>query len=295
MLNWSQARLLTTLIAAIAVVMEPMSWLTSGIPPCIVNPENYSAYYADGDKCPTFHVFLFKFLARIFETLGDPNWVVAIFTVILAISTIGLWVATISLYRAGEKQFGLARDDFNATHRPWIPVTKVTLNFGLKWAQGNALVGLNVFCKNAGNSPAQRVSLAAAIFPFLYNEDIPREMAKLQKAHAASTERALIEYTLFPGMPDELCITRMLLIPESELFVLKDRFGDPATEMVPVILGSIEYYFPFGEKSPHHTPFVYFLWGTNNGTDRLTFKLNGQNVEPDNMILVDIISAGDPT
>ena len=226
------------------------------------------------------------------RTTSDP---IALFNLILALSTVGLWTATISLYRAGEKQTGLARDDFNATHRPWIPVTKVTLNFGLKWAQGNAVVGLNVFCKNAGNSPAQRVSLAAAIFPFLYNEDIPREMAKLQKAHAASTERPLIEYTLFPGMPDELCLTRMLLIPESDLSALKDRFGEPATEMVPVILGSIEYYFPFGERSPHHTPFVYFLWGTSNGTDRLTFKLNGKNVEPDNMILVDIVSAGDPT
>jgi hypothetical protein len=109
MLNWSQTRLLATLIAATVVTMEPVSWLTFGIPPCIVNPKNYGTYYTESNECPTFHVFLFKFLASIFEVLGDPNWVVAIFTIVLAVSTIGLWIATIFLYRAGEEQIAIAR------------------------------------------------------------------------------------------------------------------------------------------------------------------------------------------
>jgi hypothetical protein len=40
------------------------------------------------------------------KTTSDP---VALFTLVLAISTIGLWVATVFLYRAGEKQFQHAR------------------------------------------------------------------------------------------------------------------------------------------------------------------------------------------
>jgi len=36
------------------------------------------------------------------KTTSDP---VAFFTLVLAISTIGLWVATVFLYRAGERQF----------------------------------------------------------------------------------------------------------------------------------------------------------------------------------------------
>jgi hypothetical protein len=39
------------------------------------------------------------------RTTSDP---IALFNLILAISTVGLWVATIALYRAGEKQSGIA-------------------------------------------------------------------------------------------------------------------------------------------------------------------------------------------
>ena len=92
---WSQTRLLITLAVAALIVMEPVSWMTAWIPPCIVNPENYAAYYAGHDYCPAFHVFLFKLVARVFEHFGDPNWVVADFTAILALSTIILWIVTL--------------------------------------------------------------------------------------------------------------------------------------------------------------------------------------------------------
>jgi hypothetical protein len=53
------------------------------------------------------------------RTTSDP---IALFNLILAFSTVGLWVATISLYRAGDKQFTLARQEFIATHRPKVIV-----------------------------------------------------------------------------------------------------------------------------------------------------------------------------
>jgi hypothetical protein len=102
MLNWSEQRLLTTLGIATAIVMEPVSWLTSGPSPCIVNPANYGDYYAESNICPTFHVFLFKILAAIFEKLGEPNWVIATFTIVLAASNIGLWLSTNKLWRSAD-------------------------------------------------------------------------------------------------------------------------------------------------------------------------------------------------
>jgi hypothetical protein len=218
-----------------------------------------------------------------------------IFTGVLAAATIGMGIATIGLYISGRDQIRLARDDFNATHRPWIPITKATLYFGVNWAQGNALTGLNITCKNTGNSPAQRVSLAAAIFPFLANEDIPAELIKLQEAHHTSTPRALIEHTLFPGT-GELELPRVFLIPETEIANLKNYYGDRATEMVPVIVGSIEYYFSFGEQMPHYTPFVFHLWLTDTeGVARKAIQLDGRNVEARDMILVPLINAGEST
>ncbi len=264
-----------------------LGWATSFAPN---NPEKEACYQAAAksgrstDECKSFWE----------KTTSDP---VATFTLILAFSTVGLWIATIGLYAAGQDQIRLARDDFNATHRPWIPITNATLSFGLKWIQQrNALIGIDIFCKNTGNSPARRVSLAVEIFPFLINDDIPKEMARIQDTHRTETARQIIEHTLFPGMPGDLCLSRGLLIEEQKLAELKNYLGEPATEMVPVIVGSIEYYFSFGLPVPHYTPFVYHVWGSNaEGIARQAVQLNGKNLEISDLILVPLINAGDPT
>jgi hypothetical protein len=51
---------------------------------------------------------------------ADP--IIAGFTVVLAVSTILLWMATRSLYEAGERQLKHAERQFIATHRPRITV-----------------------------------------------------------------------------------------------------------------------------------------------------------------------------
>jgi hypothetical protein len=101
---WSQTRFFVTLAIAALIVMEPVSWITAPIQGgCMVHPENYAAYYPDHNDCPTFHVFLVVLVARIFEHFGDPNWVIADFTVILAISTIGLWIVSWKSGSAAER------------------------------------------------------------------------------------------------------------------------------------------------------------------------------------------------
>jgi hypothetical protein len=221
------------------------------------------------------------------------------FTAILAVATIILGGATVALYFGSEKQIALARDDFNATHRPWLPLTNAALRFGLKWVQGNALIGIDVFCINSGSSPARRVSLVAEIFPFLVNESIPKEMARIQAAHRSEAARGLIEHTVFPGVPGtigEFCLSDVLMIPFSKLADLKDGLGDPATEIVPVIVGSIEYYFSFGEPTPHYTPFVYHVWRSDaQRVVQEPIQLDGKNLQHSEMILVPLINAGDPT
>jgi hypothetical protein len=99
---WSQTRFFVTLAIAVLIVMEPVSWITAPIPGgCIVNPENYAAYYSGHDDCPTFHVFLIDLAIRVFRHFGDPNWVIADFTAVLAFSTICLWAVT---WRASIRQ-----------------------------------------------------------------------------------------------------------------------------------------------------------------------------------------------
>jgi hypothetical protein len=108
-LKWSQLRLLMTLGISYLLFAEAVSLLVSDGATCIVNPAKYGPYYADSNQCPPFHVFLIKIGARIFEVLRDPNWVIAIFTIVLAGSTIGLWLSTNRPWSAGEKQFRHAR------------------------------------------------------------------------------------------------------------------------------------------------------------------------------------------
>src|SRR5258708_4060813 len=79
-----------------------LGWLTSYAP---TEPEKEACYQAAAksgrstDECKAFWE----------KTTGEP---VAMFTLVLAFSTVGLWIATIGLYRAGERQLGLAKETF---------------------------------------------------------------------------------------------------------------------------------------------------------------------------------------
>src|SRR6266540_4550282 len=82
LVTWSPRQFWAYTALAALLVMEVVSWITSQVPPCIVNPEDY-AHYAGNDECPTQHVFLIVSMAGILETIGH-NWVTALSTVVIA-------------------------------------------------------------------------------------------------------------------------------------------------------------------------------------------------------------------
>jgi hypothetical protein len=51
------------------------------------------------------------------RTTTDP---VALFTLVLAFSTVGMWTATVGLYRSTNRLWSAAREEFIASHRPKI-------------------------------------------------------------------------------------------------------------------------------------------------------------------------------
>jgi hypothetical protein len=69
-------------------------------------PSNHSgASHDNKENCTIFHgpvALLIIGFGNFFET--HDKGIVAAFTVILAMSTIGLWTATINLYKSGEQQ-----------------------------------------------------------------------------------------------------------------------------------------------------------------------------------------------
>src|SRR5665213_308510 len=103
--NWALIALVYLAIA------EILSW--SPVPDlalCLIQPE-YSEQAADHNEpkyCPAFHTGVEVFFAAandVFERY--EKLIIGGFTVVLAISTIGLWLATKRLWDAGERQLAL--------------------------------------------------------------------------------------------------------------------------------------------------------------------------------------------
>ena len=137
---------------------------------CLIQPEHgEQATDHDGNKyCPAFHVGIIAALDAIdgFLERHDKS-VVGGFTIVLAISTIGLWLATNKLWAAGEKQFSftqqsidLARDEFIASHRPVIVVRAVHFNTVMT---PNHTIKMRFIATNTGDTEATILTVGAKI------------------------------------------------------------------------------------------------------------------------------------
>jgi hypothetical protein len=113
---------------------------------------------------------------RVDEPLVRYTYWLTVFTAVLAFATIGLWLATLGLYFAGERnlkfaketsdrqaaqiqsQIDLARNEFLATHRPKIRIKHFMLANDI-W-QGQPITA-NLTCLNNGTADAipQQVGL----------------------------------------------------------------------------------------------------------------------------------------
>jgi len=79
-----------------------------------------------------------------------------------------LWVATIALYQSGEKQFGLGRAEFNATHRPRIRIhaaafKRVPPQTPADEADIWDRLAASLICFNVGDADAAKVEVRGQI------------------------------------------------------------------------------------------------------------------------------------
>ena len=120
LLRWSQARLLSTIAIGYLLFADIASWSFTDGATCIVNPARYGSYYAETGKCPTLDVAFIKILATIFDALRDPNWVIAIATVVTAAFTVVLGTFTISLARSTRTAATAAQKALTELERPYL-------------------------------------------------------------------------------------------------------------------------------------------------------------------------------
>lgn len=164
---------------------------------CLIQPEDSQQASDDNDQkyCPAFHTGIIASIDAVdgFLEHHDKS-VVGGFTIVLAISTIGLWLATNKLWAAGEKQFGLlsdtsaaqsrdmqisikvaadaamaairsakvAEEALIANDRAWILI-KAEIIGPLTFGDGDVTLNIAFDMVNIGKSPATHVELFAAL------------------------------------------------------------------------------------------------------------------------------------
>jgi hypothetical protein len=117
MLTRGEASFLTAIVIA---ALEPVSWITSRVPPCLVNPDSYGALYAKSQECPALHVVLVKYGATIFQKLGDPVWATVAATIVIAMFTGTLWWSTHKLWRVTDQTLRSTERNLEASERAYI-------------------------------------------------------------------------------------------------------------------------------------------------------------------------------
>src|ERR1700738_4828548 len=140
--EWAKFAGFSALLATVLTISLLWALLPSGQ---IRNYQPTDKNQTESQQCEVGEGFLHCMLIR---TLNDPvalfTFWVAIFTAFLAISTVGLWSATI-------KSIRLATDEFRATHRPKIRVKHFFLVSDI-W-QGEPIL-VNITLVNNGTAEA---------------------------------------------------------------------------------------------------------------------------------------------
>jgi hypothetical protein len=98
--------------AAYFSALEILSWALADAPGCLISADqnDYTSYHDNEHGCPTFFRGLLLLLGRLdgFFEHHDKS-IIASFTIVLALSTIGLWFSTYRLWEAGEQQIRTSR------------------------------------------------------------------------------------------------------------------------------------------------------------------------------------------
>jgi len=106
--------------------------------------------YTNAKECADYHIAAAVFWYLVAATNNYGSAITALATIAVASFTATLWWASTSQYDLLEKQIALARDEFNATHRPRLVVREVY------WEPDNS-GAVTYILGNEGSSSAKMV------------------------------------------------------------------------------------------------------------------------------------------
>jgi len=223
------------------------------------------------------------FVTRVLEYFGDPNWVIADFTVVLAFSTIGLWIVT---WRSGVRQSrdmegaiaaALAANEISQKNmitdqRAWVTVGDLKIESNqIIFRKHGADIQVSVKIENIGKSPALAIHTSMEmIFDYA---DAPDAVKKLSET-AKTIDVAHWTRTLLPGESYRRKWGFQIAAPDTGRKI-----------SFPVIVGCTTYKIS-PDNTTHQTGFVFHLFECEPGkpTEYVDFLKSGNTPLPKDQI-----------
>jgi hypothetical protein len=247
---------------------ELLSWApVSDLSSCLIQAEHgqQAADHDDKKRCPAFHVGAAFILENVdgFLERHDKS-VIGAFTIVLAISTIGLWLATNKLWEAGERQLTLlaetsaaqSRDmerSMIAANRPWIKV-EIQVAGPIFYNVNGANLTLRYAMENIGRSPATNVLVNPRLIAPILSADNSRRFDP-----RAELRREITEHKSRPPMSLGFSLFPNEKIAQEITVSMSNDEINRATEIIgaiyPTIIGSVSYRMGL-DDIPHQTGFI---------------------------------------
>jgi hypothetical protein len=271
------------LIAFVYLAMaEALTWLpVSDLSLCLIGPpHNQQAANHDNEKyCPAFHTGIIATLDTLDGVLErHDKSVIGGFTIILAISTIGLWLATNKLWAAGEKQFGLlaatgalqasdmresiatareanaiARASAVASRRAWLDVIDVELRPPTSFNDAAFIYKIAYKIENLGLTLARNVDVNIETW---YSENSTEAFPEVQERLLSRARKTpdLLGDTIFPN---KLGGGTLLFDDHPEKFSKAIRTPAPEVRTVGFDIFITISYRIDGDEAVHVTQYVF--------------------------------------
>lgn len=182
------------------------------------------------------------------------NEPVALFTLVLDIATIALWVATYYLYVAARTQSRIAIDAITAEHRAWL-VTELLIKSDLTADRETISIGVVLKYTNFGRTAALRCSTQLKMAFFEDGGNVADEVKELANEHLSQDSGDGID--LPPNQSYERRWYMSVARPNFERYI--SRYGEIEETVFPIIIGSVTYGLFHDASARRQTAFAYLL------------------------------------
>ncbi|HEX3652778.1 MAG TPA: hypothetical protein VHU18_08140 [Rhizomicrobium sp.] len=242
----------------LAIILLAGVWLAASLSPapndpCAQYTGNHQAYKECIEAAST------QAVAEYTEWLAGFTAVLAFFTIVLAGASV--WQG-----RLTRQSIDLARDDFTATHRPWLSVDVEIGPRGLFFNENGANITLVLKATNTGNSPAKDVAFIVRPVFFPRPPDGVAGMGEAYQNRVLIEQKRLSDLTRNDRAPG--ASGRIVFPSESPLvefttftFATREQLEEWTSEsdVLPllVIIGFVSYRFTFGARENHQTGFAF--------------------------------------